>query len=116
MLLEFIKAIKSLDVNQWINVLHASSGSYVERLEPEYYPAVQELMNMGYTIESVEGYGGEDMGSDYWGILKVTKDDNTMFLKFQGFYQSYSGVEFYHPYDLWKVTKKPVTRMEWVNE
>lgn len=39
-------------------------------------------------------YGGEDMGSDYWSVYKFTLDDVSVYVKFQGFYQSYNGAEF----------------------
>jgi len=48
-------------------------------------------------IEEVDQRGGEDMGSDWYSIKFLHEHD--MYLKVQGYYQSYNGTEFYDGYD-----------------
>lgn len=41
--------------------------------------------------EVVDNFGGEDMGSDYFAVHKFTRGDETVFIKFYGYYASYDG-------------------------
>jgi hypothetical protein len=45
-----------------------------------------------YTVE--DSYGGEDQGSDYWCVWKFSKDGETCFVKFYGWYASHYGSEY----------------------
>lgn len=47
-----------------------------------------------FSIDFVDSYGGEDMGSEYWTVYKFTKDGEELYVKFSGWYQSYSGAEY----------------------
>lgn len=42
----------------------------------------------------VEGFGGEDMGSTYYAVHKFTRGDETVFIKFYGYYASYNGADY----------------------
>lgn len=42
----------------------------------------------------VEDYGGEDMGSTYYAVHKFTRGDETVFIKFYGYYASYNGADY----------------------
>lgn len=46
------------------------------------------------TAESVDEYGGEDQGSDYWNVWKFTKGTEEVFVKFYGYYASHYGSEY----------------------
>lgn len=46
------------------------------------------------TVTNVDSYGGEDMGSDYWAIYSFSKDNETVFIKFYGWYASHYGSEY----------------------
>lgn len=46
-------------------------------------------------VEFVERYGGEEQGSDYWSVFKfISKTGVELYVKFDGYYQSYCGAEF----------------------
>lgn len=51
---------------------------------------------LGIDMSSVYHYGGEGEGEgeDYWTVWKFTKDDNSVYFKFQGYYQSYDGATY----------------------
>lgn len=44
--------------------------------------------------ELVDNYGGEDMGSDYYAVHKFTRSDESVYIKFWGWYASYDGAEY----------------------
>lgn len=48
----------------------------------------------GISWESQEGYGGEDMGSEYWHVYSFTDGETTVYVKFDGWYASHYGSEF----------------------
>lgn len=52
-----------------------------------------ELRNASVAFECVEQHGGEGEGEDFYTVYKFTKGDETVFVKFQGWYQSYNGSE-----------------------
>ena len=53
-----------------------------------------ELRNAGIGFECVEQHGGEGEGEDFFTVYQFTKDKEVVFVKFQGWYQSYNGSEF----------------------
>lgn len=52
-----------------------------------------ELRNKSIAFECVEQHGGEGEGENFYTVYKFTKGDETVFVKFQGWYQSYNGSE-----------------------
>jgi hypothetical protein len=52
-----------------------------------------KLRNLSVAFECVEQHGGEGEGEDFYTVFKFTKDVETVFVKFQGWYQSYNGSE-----------------------
>ena len=50
-----------------------------------------------FEFKSPDSYGGEGQGSDYWTVLEVRLPgsvDETLFIKLEGWYSSYIGVEY----------------------
>lgn len=56
--------------------------------------------------ETVEDFGGEDMGSNYYKVIKFTRGDEVVFIKFHGWYASYDG-SYYEGFNV--VTPKEKT-------
>lgn len=57
-------------------------------------PEGWDNMNMSY--EAVDSYGGEGEGDQYWSVYQFT-DKTTgeeVYIKFDGWYQSYNGAEY----------------------
>jgi hypothetical protein len=52
-----------------------------------------KLRNLSVAFECVEQHGGEGEGEDFYTVYKFTKGDEVIFVKFQGWYQSYNGSE-----------------------
>ena len=53
-----------------------------------------------FEYKSVDSYGGEDQGSDFYSVLLIRNPDNhdeQYYIKFQGWYTSYDGAD----YDSW---------------
>ena len=58
------------------------------------YPEMEEeLQQVGIDFECVEQEGGEGEGEHYHTVYKFTKGKETVFVKFDGWYQSYNGSE-----------------------
>lgn len=60
-----------------------------------------ELDSKNIKINHVDEFGGEGQGDSYWSVYSFTKDDETVYVKFDGWYQSYNGAE----YDSWFFVK-----------
>lgn len=57
----------------------------------------QELRKNKIKFEHVDCFGGEGMGEDYWSVYKFESEDTSddfVYVKFQGWYQSYNGSEY----------------------
>lgn len=63
------------------------------------------------TFEYVDNYGGEDCGRDYYYIWKFTRGDESVAIKFHGWYASHYGSE-YEGYHEVKPVVKQVTVWE----
>lgn len=48
-------------------------------------------------VKQVAGYGGEGKGEDWWKVYYF--EDHNVYIKVDGWYQSYNGVEFYEGWD-----------------
>lgn len=44
--------------------------------------------------KDVDSFGGEDQGSGYYKVVKFTRGDETVFIKFYGYYASYDGADY----------------------
>ena len=50
-----------------------------------------------FEFKSVDSYGGEDCGSEYWTVIEVrdpTNTEETLLVKLEGWYQSYNGADY----------------------
>lgn len=54
----------------------------------------QEILNSNIIFKHEDSYGGEGMGEEYWSVYAFTKGDETLYVKFDGWYQSYNGSEY----------------------
>ena len=70
-----------------------------------------QLAEMGVIIrEYHDRFGGAGKGSDYFVVSKFSRGDDTVYVKFQGYYASHVGIE----YESWDfVVPKEVVRTEW---
>lgn len=66
-------------------------GPWVDRYHSEFLAIATSA---GISWESQEGYGGEDMGSEYWHVYSFTDGKTTVYVKFDGWYASHYGSEF----------------------
>ena len=56
---------------------------------------VLETLGLGKVVE-IEQYGGEDQGSTWYSVKHFV--DHDVYIKTEGYYQSYNGTEFYEGY------------------
>lgn len=67
---------------------------------------LSDLVNKQISWKREDNYGGEGMGDDYWSVYSFSKDDQKVYIKFDGYYQSYNGAEFD---EFYQVEPKQVT-------
>lgn len=81
---EVIKLVENLD--------DSSKGDMFRDYSSE--DTLEEFSNLGIVVETVEHYGGEDQGKDYFTIFSFKRGDAYAYVKFDGWYASYHGSEF----------------------
>lgn len=54
----------------------------------------KKLSDAGVRFEHVDNYGGEEMGREYWSVYKFFTDTESLYVQFDGWYQSYNGSEY----------------------
>jgi len=62
---------------------------------------ITEIYSKEIKHKFVDSFGGEGQGDSFWSVYSFTKDDETVYVKFDGWYQSYNGAE----YDSWFFVK-----------
>ena len=91
----FKQAEKNKEINIFFDAeLNPSYQSYrYSKLE-----VINSLDANKINVEFVTQVGGEEEGRDYYSVYKFTKDSETIYIKFQGWYESYNGSEYEHFY------------------
>lgn len=70
------------------------------------------LKQLGLTkVASVESYGGEGQGDTYYNVYEFSDGEESVFVQFDGWYQSYNGAEYQ---GCFFVEPKQVTKTEYV--
>lgn len=64
----------------------------------------------GWTCEKVDSYGGEGQGETYYTVYKFSKEEQEVYIYFDGWYQSYHGSEFS---EYFEVVPQEVKRIEY---
>lgn len=63
-----------------------------------YYDGVDEFTSAcrkcGINYAYEDNFGGEGQGDDYWSVYSFTDGTDVVYVKFQGWYASFSGSEF----------------------
>jgi len=71
------------------------SGDYDETFHEKWNKSPPTYFSsQGITYKLVQDVGGEDMGSTYYSVYQFTKDDQEVFVKFDGWYASYDGASY----------------------
>jgi len=86
----------SIELNTKIaDILHLHPN-IPEGMMEGYVPHSHEhiFKSEGISTQSVDEYGGEDQGSEYWHVWKFTKDSDVVYVKFFGWYASHYGSEY----------------------
>lgn len=90
--------IEKMEINEF------AYGEYPSGFRTRSGTGTDILDEIGECIE-VDSHGGEGQGED-WHSVKFFPDHN-VYLKVEGFYQSYNGTEFYNGWgDCFEVTPK----------
>lgn len=80
----------------------------VQEITDEHSELKPEYAKLGF-VECVDSYGGEGEGDDYYSVYRFFEHD--VFIKFQGWYQSFNGSEYDH---MLEVRPKEVTITKYV--
>jgi hypothetical protein len=83
----------------------------------ESYPSsfVKDLFEeTGFELQNIASHGGEDEGSEYWAVWKFTRGQESVLVRFNGYYQShcdtqYLGYEFVIPKEVMVIQYKKAT-------
>ena len=54
----------------------------------------KKLSDVGIRFEHVDDYGGEEQGRDYWSVYAFHDEAHVVYVKFDGWYESYHGSEY----------------------
>lgn len=68
-----------------------SESEYDEDSEIDFKTLLKEN---SIKVNFLDNHGGEGEGEDFWSVYSFTKDGLTVYIKFDGYYQSYNGSEF----------------------
>jgi len=92
-----------------VDALLSEAGSDVERAffnsdtpkinqwtkeDDEEDTSVKTAEEQSITYAYVDSYGGEGQGDEYWSVYEFTLDEEKVYVKFNGYYQSYNGSEY----------------------
>lgn len=87
--------------DMYYNIDSIPTLEYLDKLddndaEKEYGIYDRKLMELGVVeANSVEHFGGEDQGREYWTVWSFKfKDGSIIYVKFEGWYASYCGSEY----------------------
>ena len=82
---EFLNIIDENDLRgDWRSEAPELCGSYHGPLYSDS-KIVEKLNELGYELKSVDGYGGEGKGDDYWGVFSITdSSDEISYFKISG--------------------------------
>jgi hypothetical protein len=89
------QAINSMSLN--LKQLFMRGSTSVPRFSRRYPENAEEkdkiLKEFNLTVEDVDSYGGEDMGDEYWRVLKFIDNETkeSVLVQFDGYYTSYDG-------------------------
>lgn len=69
--------------------------------------------DFGIEFRSVDSYGGEGKGDNYWNVLemRLPGESETVFVKLRGWYSSYDGV-YYESWEFVTPSQKTITVYE----
>lgn len=94
------------DPNAYFNdeIYDATNIEHYKGSDVEFVEKIKELG----TVKSVARYGGEGRGDEYWKVYHFINHD--VYIKFDGFYQSYEGSEYE---EMFEVKPVEVTKTEY---
>lgn len=81
-------------------VIHESLFQSEYNIEPREWDSDEEkefraaLEDSGVVCKHEDSYGGEGQGDEYWSVYAFTRDDEKVYVQFNGWYASYNGAEF----------------------
>lgn len=66
-------------------------------------------------FQEVDHYGGEDQGSEYWTVYKITREGYAdTYIKFDGYYDSWNGTEWHEHFNIVTPRKRMVEVTDWL--
>lgn len=110
------------DIDAIIDGEYDDSDSYYNSVEEEFFQSEYDdsdnalslaFYEKNITVKHEANYGGEGEGDQYWSVYSFARGDVKVYLKFDGWYQSYNGSEFTERF--WVVPKE-VIRIEFYPE
>lgn len=69
---------------------------FIERNKVEFFHDDVAGVNgpNGWSKQLIEVFGGEGEGSTYYKVWSFTQNDDILYVKFNGWYESYNGADF----------------------
>lgn len=100
------------DINGSFDEEDREDSEYWRELIEDKYTK-QPVMIEGITFHYMDDYGGMGLGDEYWFVSEVTIDNDTRYVRWDGYYNSWDGFEV-EPEDCTVVEPREVMRVEWV--
>jgi len=100
----------SLPSAMFLSEFPEEGSKYNGEVELEILSKVDKL---GLQVNFVKNFGGEGCGDRYWSIYSFTKNNETVYVQFDGWYASHYGSEFT---EWFFVKPKEVTVTQFVQE
>lgn len=95
-------------------MFHSEFPSQDSKYNAEFEISVLDTAKtLGIQVNFVENFGGEGEGDKYWSVYSFTKDGQTVYVKFDGWYASHYGSEFN---DWFFVKPEQVTVTQFIRE
>lgn len=80
--------------NAFFNDDFPPDEEYLEDYDEDLSTFFTAAKEKGIEWTSEDSYGGEGQGDDYWNVIKFISGNTTVYVKFDGWYQSYNGCEY----------------------
>ncbi len=90
----FFDKAHTVTVNLFFRLLANEYSAEGRLIREEVRSDFGELIGKGITFKNVDSYGGEDQGEDYCSVYEFTLDNEVCWIKFDGWYSSYTGREY----------------------
>ena len=108
---KLLALFKSIDTHKLLNLSILDSDTF--NGDELSWLCERNTPNSNFTMTQVDHWGGEDQGSDYGYVFKITAYDSTFYLKTTGHYSSWDTTEW-NAYEIVTPRERQITTIDWI--